>query len=252
MTRAPTNPVPRVARGIPRAFSILELSLALVLLLLLATLIIPALGTLRAEETADRAKAELAAALSDARSLAQSRNAPILVEFASPRAADAEPELTATLLQSPEAAAALLAPDEPNGAAAFDAASSASTPREMSPSPQPSPKPRRLALLPLGVTLARQSAPTVDSTTIEPSLEPFAPDPATPTAAPTTPIPLALIFPDGTCAPLAPSSRPLELSIPRRGLPPERLRVTINPWFATPTFTEIVEPSPIPAVEPTP
>jgi type II secretory pathway pseudopilin PulG len=251
MTRAPTNPVPRVSRGIPRAFSILELSLTLVLLLLLATLIIPALGTLRAEETADRAKAELAAALADARSLAQSRNAPVLVELAPPGAANAETELTATVLQSPEAAAALLAPDEPDGAAGFAVISDVSTSPEASPSSEPLPRPRRLALLPLGVALTRQSGSTIDSSTLEPSSEPFEPDPATPAVAPTTPIPIALIFPDGTCAPLAPSSRPLELSIPRPGRPPERLRVTINPWFSTPTFSDIVEASPTPTEEPT-
>jgi prepilin-type N-terminal cleavage/methylation domain-containing protein len=83
------------------AFTLIETMLALVIVTMLATLVVPSLLSLRADATTDRAKAEITSALSDARSLARARSMPVIVSITAPDASG-ESELTGTVITAVE------------------------------------------------------------------------------------------------------------------------------------------------------
>ena len=236
--------------GSTSAFTLIETMLALVIVTMLATLVVPSLLSLRADATTDRAKAEIAAALSDARSLARARSMPVIVSLAAPDASG-ESEITGTVLSTVNDiatnldAASAASPDE-NTDDPADEPAAAFNPAEpqddfsVTVEPSPAPTVRRLGILPGGCRLAYSTgadlkADTKNDATPEPKFSSDASAMARSTSVPAT-IMLAMVFPDGTASV---PRRSLELTVSAARSKPRVFAVRLSTWFAEATFSEI-------------
>jgi type II secretory pathway pseudopilin PulG len=221
-----------------RSFTLVETLVTLALLIVLATLIVPAMASLKWEAATDRAQAEVIAALSDARSLARARSCPVVVTLR--RSPEGTAELWGSAVDPAEMQAAV--PDGRQGdQAAGDAPSEVSWPAARAG--------RRFAILPERCTLAaRPTDPALPADDANAPARPPAANPADSAARPggeadlPESLQLAVVFPDGTA--LVPAT-PMMLTVPRGPGAPDRVfRLSVNPWFAEAAFTEVLPPSP--------
>ena len=221
-----------------RAFTLVETLVTLALLIVLATLIVPAMASLKWEAVADRAQAEVVAGLADARSMARATACAVVV----------------TIRRAPEGGAELwgsaLGPAELQALASADSAGDGSAPSDPAPeAAAPARAGRRLAVLPERCTLAAArvdpAAPPSDTT--DESAAPATPAADTPTrglAESDLPesLQVAVVFPDGTA--LVPATA-MVLTVPKGPGSPDRVfRLTVNPWFAEARFAEVLPPAP--------
>ena len=222
------------------AFTLIETMLALVIVTMLATLVVPSLLSLRADATTDRAKAEITSALSDARSLARARSMPVIVSITAPDASG-ESELTGTVITAVENIASSLSStgdsaEESPSDSQEDAAKNPETDTPIAESPATPATTRRLGILPNGCRLAQVSKGDASSTTAGKSSTTSASTPApAPTSIPASTM-LAMVFPDGTASV---PRRSLELTVAQTRRTPRVFAVLLSPWFAEATFTEI-------------
>ena len=211
------------------AFTLIETLLTLAVIGLIAALIVPAMASLRWEAAADRAQAEVVAALSDARSLSRSRSSPVLV----------------TLRRAPDGAFELWG-------AVLDASNLGPLPgdKDEGTDSPPVKAGRRLGILPerctLGAAKAADGSESSPATGTRGSTTETAPTTSSTSANGAAgagselpePLQLAVIFPDGTA--LVPRAR-IVLTIPQGpGKADLSFALAINPWFAEAQFTVIL------------
>jgi type II secretory pathway pseudopilin PulG len=230
------------------AFTLIETMLAFVIVTMLATLVVPSLLSLRSDATTDRAKAEITAALSDARSLARARSMPVIVSISAPDA-DGTSQITATVVtavqdiasslgNAGDAAEESLGEPEDIAAPSPDLNSPPNSPLDSPPAESPrTPSTRRLGILPNGCRLSHvsKSDSSPSTTTTKQTNTPIN-IPAPASAASPASLMLAMVFPDGTASV---PRRSLELSVAQPRTTPRIFSVLLSPWFAEATFTEV-------------
>lgn len=215
------GPAPFAPRS---AFTLIETLLALAVLGLIAALIVPAMGSLRWEAAAERAQAEVTAALSDARSLARARSNPVVVTLRV--AADGTHELWGAVLDAANLGA-------------LPGAETDETPE----APAPTMAGRRLGVLPdrcvLGPPKPAESSASPGGALTGANADVGGTSAASGSEAP-EPLQLAVVFPDGTA--MVPRAAVVLTASQGPGRPEAVFRLTINPWFAEARFARIEPP----------
>jgi type II secretory pathway pseudopilin PulG len=241
-------------------FSLLETMLALVVVIMLATLVAPSLVSMTGDARADRARAEIASAMSDARSLARARGMPVVVSVIAGAGSQEESEIVGVVVaagglereldamtagDAEDAGAEAGAPaagDTAAGEADFGEAAEAAGNAAVGSAK------RRLGVLPAGCAVrfaveeaaaGAGAAPAAESETgLDTGAEETAKGATGAAAAGDAMMMIAVVFPDGTAAV---PGRKLELVVAGRGRGRGAARVfaiRMSPWFAEATFAE--------------
>jgi type II secretory pathway pseudopilin PulG len=241
-------------------FSLLETMLALVVVIMLATLVVPALTGLGSDARADRARAEIASAMSDARSLARARGMPVVVSVIAGAGSEEESEIVGVVVAAGgldrelDAMTAGDAEETGGEAAALDAAEPTAgegtedEAAEAAGNAAVGSAKRRLGVLPAGcaVRFAAQEAAagvgaamTAESETgLDAGADGAVKGATGAAAAGDAMMMIAVVFPDGTAAV---PGRKLELVVAGRGRGRGAARVfaiRMSPWFAEAAFAE--------------